>query len=82
MKVTIIPIVIGSFSTVTKSLLKEDVEVGGRSGELPKYSRERPEYWAESWRQEESCCQSNSSENHQLKLMRKTHMSKYNYDII
>ena len=32
MKVTIIPIVIGAFSTVTKGLLKrlEDLEVGGR----------------------------------------------------
>ena len=32
MKVTIIPIVIGAFDTVTKELLKglEDLEVGGR----------------------------------------------------
>ena len=32
MKVTILPIVIGAFSTVTKGLLKdlEDLEVGGR----------------------------------------------------
>ena len=32
MKVTIIPIVIGTFGTVTKGLLKgrEDLEVGGR----------------------------------------------------
>ena len=32
MKVTIVPIVIGAFSTVTKGLLKglEDLEVGGR----------------------------------------------------
>ena len=32
MKVTIVPIVIGAFSTVTKELLKglEDLEVGGR----------------------------------------------------
>ena len=32
MKVTIVPIVIGSFGTVTKGLLKglEDMEVGGR----------------------------------------------------
>ena len=33
MKVTIIPIVIGAFGTVTKGLLKglEDLEVGGRA---------------------------------------------------
>ena len=32
MKVTIVPIVIGAFSTITKGLLKglEDLEVGGR----------------------------------------------------
>ena len=30
MNVTIIPIVIGAFGTVTKGLLKEDLEVGGR----------------------------------------------------
>ena len=36
MKVTIIPIVIGAFSTVTKELLKglEDLEVGGRMGTI------------------------------------------------
>ena len=41
MKVTIIPIVIGAFGTVTKRLLKglEDLEVGGRvGGEHPNYS--------------------------------------------
>ena len=32
MKVTVIPIVIGTFATVTKGLLKglEDLEIGGR----------------------------------------------------
>ena len=36
MKVTIIPIVIGAFGTVTKELLKglEDLEVGGREGTI------------------------------------------------
>ena len=49
MKVTIIPIVIGAFGTVTKGLLKglEDLEVGGR---------------VESWRLKETCCHSISSE--------------------
>ena len=39
MKVTIIPIVIGVFDTVTKGLLKglEDLEVGGTSGDHPNY---------------------------------------------
>ena len=37
MKVTIIPIVIGAFGTVTKGLLKglEDFEVSGSSGDHP-----------------------------------------------
>ena len=36
MKVTIIPIVIGAFGTVTKGLLKgvEDSEIGGRVGTI------------------------------------------------
>ena len=40
MKVTIIPIVIGAFGTVTKGLLKglADLEVGGTSGDHPNYS--------------------------------------------
>ena len=57
-KVTIVPIVIGALGTITKGLLKglEDLEVGGRV----------------AWRLEETCCRSNSSKNHQLKLMWKT----------
>ena len=37
MKVTIIPIVIGAFGTLTKGLLKglEDLEAGGPSGDHP-----------------------------------------------
>ena len=62
MKVTIIPIVIGTFGTVTKGLLKglEDLEVGGwvetiqtttllRTARIPR-------------RVVETCCHSNSSE--------------------
>ena len=60
MKVTIIPIVIGAFGTVTKGLLMdlEDLEVEGRVEHYWK----RPEYWEESWRLEETCCLWNSSE--------------------
>ncbi len=63
MIVTIIPIVIGAFGTVTKGLLKGMVglEVGGRvetiqTTALLRTARE------ESWRLEETCCLSNSSE--------------------
>ncbi len=65
MKVTIIPIVIGAFGTLTKGLLKglEDLEVGGRVETIhQQYYWKRPEYWEESWRPEETCCHSNSSE--------------------
>ena len=65
MKVTIIPIVICAFGTVTKGLLKglEDweYEEEWRPSKLQHYW-ERPEYWAESWRLEETYCHSNSSE--------------------
>ena len=65
MKVTIVPIVIGAFGTITKGLLKglKDLEVGGRV-RLSKWQHfwERPEYWEESWILEETCCHSNSRE--------------------
>ena len=65
MKVTIIPIVIGTFDTVTKRLLKglEDLEVGGRvktiqTTVLLKTTRILRRV-LETWR---DCCHSNSSE--------------------
>ena len=65
MKVTIVPIVIGALGTVTKGLLKvlEDLEVGGRVETIQTTAFwGRPEYWDESWRLEDNCCHSNSSE--------------------
>ena len=65
MKVTIIPIVIGAFGTAIKWLLKGlvDLEVEGRVETIQTTALwERPEYWEESWRLEETCCHSNSSE--------------------
>ena len=63
MKVTIIPIVIAAFGTVTKGLLKEleDLEYKWRPSKLQHYW-ELPEYWEESGRLEETCCHSNSNE--------------------
>ena len=60
MKVTIIPIVIGTFSGVTKGLLKEleDSEVGGRVETIQTTALSRT-----ARRLEETCCHSNSSEN-------------------
>ena len=65
MKVTIIPIVIGAYSTVTKGMVEglEDLEITGRvePSKLLHYW-DRPDYWEDSWRLEETCCHSNSSE--------------------
>ena len=64
MKVTIIPIVIGAFGTVTKGLLKDwrtwKLEDEWKLSKL-QHCWERPEYWEESWRLEETCCHSNKS---------------------
>ena len=65
MQGTIIPIVIGAFGTVTKELLKglEELELveEWRQSKQQHYW-EQPEYWEESWRLQENCCHSNSSE--------------------
>ena len=71
MKLTIIPIVIGAFGTVTKGLLKglEDLEVGGRvetiqTTALLKTARMQED----SWTLEENFCHSISCEHRQLTL--------------
>ena len=63
MQMTIIPIVIGAFGTVTKGLLKrlEDLVVGGRVETIQTTTLLRTA-WVESWRLEETCRHSNSSE--------------------
>ena len=65
MQVIIIPIVIGAFGTVTKGLLRNwgtwKLSDEWRPSKLLHYW-ERLEYWGESWRLEETCCHSNSSE--------------------
>ena len=58
MKVTIIPIVIGAFGTVTKFW---KWATDWRPSKLQHYWK-LPEYWEESWRLEETCCHSISSE--------------------
>ena len=62
MKVTIIPIVIGAFGTVTKGLLKglEDLEVGGRVETIKTTTLLRTARILR--RVLETCCPSNSSE--------------------
>ena len=65
MNVTIIPIVIGAFGTVTKGLLKGlgawRLAEEWRPSKL-QHCWERPKYWEESWRLDETCCHSGSSE--------------------
>ena len=76
MHMTIIPIVIGAFGTVTKGLLKgvEDLDEW-RPSKLQHYW-ERPEYCEESWRLDELGVAQTSVNDHQLRLMWKTLMSK------
>ena len=65
MKVTITPIVIGAFGTVTKGLLKglEHLEVGGRVETIPTTALLRTaRILRRVLRLEETCSQSNSSE--------------------
>ena len=61
MKMTIIPIVIGAFGTVTKDWRTWNLADEWRPSKLQHYW-ERPEYWEESWRLEETCSHSNPSE--------------------
>ena len=64
MKVTILPIVIGEFGTVTKGLLKglEDLAVGARVETIQTTTLLRTtDYWEESGRLEETCCHTISS---------------------
>ena len=67
MLVTIIPIVIGAFGTVTKGLLRglEDLEVGGRVETIQTTALLRTARIL--WRVLESCCQSNPREKSSTK---------------
>ena len=63
---TMMPVVIGALSTVTEELEQglEDLEIRGRVGTIQTTALlNRPEYWEEWWRFEETCCHSDSSEN-------------------
>ena len=65
MEVTIMQIVIGAFGTVTKGLSKrlEDLEVGGRVDTIQTTALLRTtRLLRRTWRLEETCCHSNSSE--------------------
>ena len=66
MKLTVIPIVIGALGTILKGLVMGIRRFINQrtSGYRPGYSivLDRPEYWGESWRLEEICCYSDSSE--------------------
>ena len=75
MKVTIIPIVIGAFSTVTKGLLKgpEDLEGGGRLEITTNYSIiENSQNTEKSPGNLRLAVTQTPVKNHQLKLMWKT----------
>ena len=65
MNVTSRPIVIESFDTVTKDYWRDWRTWGLEDEWIPSkllHYWEQPEFWEESWRLEETCCQSNFSE--------------------
>ena len=57
MKVMVIAILMGALGTIPKGLVKEVLEIGGWVETI-----QTTEYWEESWRHEETCCHSDSSE--------------------
>ena len=61
MKVTIISIVIGTLSTVTKGTRIWKLEDEWRTSKVLHYW-DRPGYWEESWKLEKTCCHSNINE--------------------
>ena len=66
MRVTIVPIVIGAFGTVTKGLLNglEDLEVGGRMETIQTTALMKTDRILRTVLYiEETCCHSNSIEN-------------------
>ena len=71
MQVTIIPILIVAFGTVTKGLLKglEDLEIRRRVETIQTTTRLRiARILEESWRLEETCCHSKSGEKLSAKV--------------
>ena len=80
MKVTIVPIVIGAFGTITKELLKglEDMEVGGRVETIQTTALLRTARILETWGDLQSL--KILWKNHQLMLMWKILLSSNNND--
>ena len=82
MKVTILPIVIGAFGTVTKRLLKslEELADEWRISKWLQYW-ERPEYREESWALEKARCHSNTSEKPSANTdVKNSKGANYNYN--
>ena len=66
-QLTMISIVISALGTVTKALIQglEDLEIRGKVETIQTtafFFLDRPEYWEASWKLEETCCHSNSSQ--------------------
>ena len=72
MKVTLIPIVMAAFGTITKGLLQELEDLEIREWfETIQITVLLLEYWEESRKLEETCCQT-PEKNHRLALVWKT----------
>ena len=76
---TVTPIVIGALGKVTKGLVwgLEDLEIRGRQETIQ--TTDQPEYWEESWKLEETCCDSDSSGKPSANTgVKNSQMRKYN----
>ena len=60
----------------TEELEMGDQEIRGRI-EIPEYYCDRQDYLEEFWTAVETCCLSDSSENYQLKAVRRTSWNKF-----
>ena len=63
-KVTMIPIVTGAFSTVNKGSIQglEDLKITGRVETIQTTALRSARNWEESWRLEKTCCRANTRE--------------------
>ena len=82
MKVTVMPIVVWAFGTVSKGLEKKQEKLDNKEESRPscqQHGYDRLEYLKESWRQEEICGQSDIRKSPTVKTYWKTSIY-YNYN--
>ena len=82
MKETFIPIVIGDLGTIPEGLFKvlENLEIRGRMDPSKLRYWGQSEFWEDSWRLEETCCHSFSSERPSANAVVKNSQGVNNYN--